>query len=157
MKRSIVAAISILAMAGTAASAIDSSANDDLRAQPGGVQTLSDQIRGAVANVRTGPGRTGADNLEEVAFAAIEAVIVESGSDPVSVLGALRTASAEEGCSLQADGTWTVVGCGALDQMSDLVQTALGGPAAGRETGSIAGAAGGTPPATSLGSDYSGN
>lgn len=157
MKRSLSVAITILALTGTAAAAPRASTSEVFLSQPAAAQSLSDQIRGAVGAVRDTADTTGTTGVEAAAFAAIESVIVESGGDPVFVLAALRTASAEEGCRLQADGAWSVVGCAAMAQMSDLVQTALGGPAAGRETGATAGVAGGAPPSTSVGSDYTGN
>lgn len=124
-----------------------------------GATALAAQIRRALLTSRDQARAEGirGEALELAVAAAVEAVIADSGADPVVVMEALKLALAEERCVPLDEARWSGDGCAALSRTAAAVTAALGGPAAGGGSGGVPGVAGTPPPPSASGSDYSSN
>lgn len=123
-----------------------------------GAPALAATLARSVAAARTASQASGAtpDALELRVAGALEVDIIESAAAPLVVQEALQLTLAAERCVLtdRAAGLWSRPGCAAVADLLSTVTTALGGPAAARATGGVAGAATGAPPVSAAGSDY---
>lgn len=119
---------------------------------------LAATLARSVAAARTAGQASGAtpEALELQVAEALEADIIESAAAPLVVQEALQLTLAAERCVLtdRAAGAWSRPGCAAVADLLAIVTTALGGPAAARTTGGVAGPATGAPPVSAAGSDY---